>query len=92
MAELRERGHDAVTVGTALAKGEPDTRVARHARKTGRVLVTTDRDFLDPELNTGLRVVLVSGDNTDGDEIARKIDELAALAAGPDELKRVTWV
>jgi hypothetical protein len=61
-------------------------------RRLHAVLVTTDRDFLDPELNAGLRVLLVSADDASGDEIATKADELADLAGSPKNLTRVTWV
>lgn len=91
-AVLADRGHDAVTVETAIGKGKPDARVARYARESDRVLVTTDRDFLDSELNAGLRVLLVSADDADGDAIAEKADELAGLTETPNALKRVTWV
>jgi predicted nuclease of predicted toxin-antitoxin system len=89
---LTDRGHDAVTVEAAIGKGKPDARVARCARETDRVLITTDRDFLDAELNAELRVLLVSADDADGDEVAKKADELANLAETPDDLKRVTWL
>jgi predicted nuclease of predicted toxin-antitoxin system len=89
---LTVRGHDAVTVEAALGKGKPDARVAQCALEMNRVLITTDRDFLDSAVNAGLRVLLVGADDADGDEIAEKADELAHLAENPDNLKRVTWL
>jgi predicted nuclease of predicted toxin-antitoxin system len=54
-----------VTVEGTVGKGTPDLSVGQFARDEDRVLVTTDRDFLDPELSGGLRVLLVADDRSE---------------------------
>ena len=90
--ELVDRGFDAVTVEATIGKGKLDPRVAQFARNENRVLITTDRDFLDPELSAGLHVLLVAADNATGHEITEKAAELARMADKPDDLKRITWI
>lgn len=90
--ELANRGHDAVTVEAALGAGAADARVASFASDENRVFITTDRDFLDPELRAGFRTLLVANSDADGHEIARKTDQLARLANDPAELRPITWI
>lgn len=90
--ELVERGHDALPVETALGRGTSDDRVARFARDEDRVLITTDRDFLDPEVHVGIRVLLVVDSDAKGRGVAGKADELAGLADDSIHLKNVTWI
>lgn len=45
----RNRGHDAVHVEETLGKGTDDEVIAEYARNEDYVVVTNDRDFLDPE-------------------------------------------
>jgi uncharacterized protein with PIN domain len=56
----RNRGHDAVHVEETLGKGTDDEEIAEYARNEDYVVVTNDRDFLDPERNRGLTVLLVA--------------------------------
>lgn len=79
-------------LGATIGKGEPDPAVASFARSEDRVLVTTDRGFLDPELGTGLRVLLVASDDATGEEIARRAGLPARAADDPQDLKRITWI
>ena len=46
-AFLRELGHDAVGVHDEGLVGEDDDCIFRHAKKTGRTLLTYNADFVD---------------------------------------------
>lgn len=83
---------NAVLVAATLGKGTSDRRIAEFVRTENRLLVTTDRDFLDPELHADIRILLVADDSAAGDEIAERATELARLADTPNDLERVTWV
>jgi predicted nuclease of predicted toxin-antitoxin system len=45
--DLRQAGHDALTVGDQHLAGQPDIRVADVCRAEGRAVVTLDLDFSD---------------------------------------------
>lgn len=45
--ELRQAGHDAMTVVDQQLAGQPDVRVAQVCQAEGRALVTLDLDFSD---------------------------------------------
>jgi predicted nuclease of predicted toxin-antitoxin system len=45
--DLRQAGHDAVTVANQQLAGQPDVRVADACRAEGRAVVTLDLDFSD---------------------------------------------
>jgi predicted nuclease of predicted toxin-antitoxin system len=45
--EVRQAGHDAVTVGDQQLAGQPDARVADIYQAEGRALLTLDLDFAD---------------------------------------------
>jgi predicted nuclease of predicted toxin-antitoxin system len=45
--DLRQAGHDAVTVAGQQLAGQPDIRVADACRAEGRAVVTLDLDFSD---------------------------------------------
>src|SRR5437016_11834266 len=45
--DLRQAGHDAVTVADQHLVGQPDVRVADVCRAEGRAVVTLDLDFSD---------------------------------------------
>lgn len=92
VAELIDRGFDAVSVRTALGKGTPDPAVAAYANRESRILITADRDFLDPDLRDGIRVFMVADATARGDAIAERIMELVGLARGPADLQPVTWI
>ena len=89
---LRTRGYDAVAIEEAAGKGAKDPDIRTHAAETDRVLVTTDRDFLDPERNRDIAVLLVPSAQLDGDEVARRVSEVIEHADGPDALGRVVWL
>ncbi|SRR5579885_185672 len=45
--DLRQAGHDALTVADEKLAGQPDVRVADVCRAEGRAVVTLDLDFAD---------------------------------------------
>lgn len=45
--DLRQAGHDAMTVADQHLAGQPDVRVADVCKAEGRVVVTLDLDFAD---------------------------------------------
>ena len=45
--DLRQAGHDAVTVADQHLAGQPDVRIADVCRAEGRAVVTLDLDFSD---------------------------------------------
>jgi predicted nuclease of predicted toxin-antitoxin system len=45
--DLRQAGHDAMTVADQQLAGQPDVRVAEVCRTEGRALLTLDLDFSD---------------------------------------------
>jgi predicted nuclease of predicted toxin-antitoxin system len=45
--DLRQAGHDALTVANQQLAGQPDVRVAHVCRAEGRALLTLDLDFSD---------------------------------------------
>jgi predicted nuclease of predicted toxin-antitoxin system len=89
---LRNRGHDAVHVEETLGKGTSDELIAEYARDEGYVVLTNDRDFLDPERNRELTVLLVAPEGMRPNRIAEQVDTLAELAQNPSDLGRVTWI
>jgi predicted nuclease of predicted toxin-antitoxin system len=46
---LRNRGHDATHVEETLGKETADEAIAEYARDEVYLILTNDRDFLDPE-------------------------------------------
>jgi predicted nuclease of predicted toxin-antitoxin system len=89
---LRTRGYDAVAIEETTGKGTLDPNVRAHAAETDRVLVTTDRDFLEPERNRNITVLLTPSAQLDGDEVARRVLEVIEHANGPDALGQVVWL
>lgn len=90
--ELADRGVEAVTVADALQKGEPDASVVEFAKREHRILITADREFLDPAHRHDIQVFMVADNRTSGAALAERVAELVALAADPDDLKPVTWI
>ena len=91
-SELEKRGYDAVTVTDSVGEGSLDPEIADYAIDTNRLLITTDRDFLDGEQYPDIQVLLVTDSSAVGYVIADQVDELAQLAADPSELRRITWI
>jgi predicted nuclease of predicted toxin-antitoxin system len=89
---LRTHGYDAVAIEEAMNKGTQDADVRTHAAETDRILVTTDRDFLDPERNRGIAILLVPSAQLPGEEVARRVLEVIEHADEPDALGRVVWL
>lgn len=89
---LRTRGFDVETVPEAVGKGAQDTDVAELARETGRVLLTADRDFLEPELNYGLTVLMVPTGELPAPEIARRVQQVATWVDSPAQLDRTLYL
>ncbi len=46
-AFLRNLGYDVETAQEAALSAAPDSRIAKHAKKTGRVIITFNYDFAD---------------------------------------------
>lgn len=90
--ELEARGLEAQNVSDVIDKGHPDPKVAECARREDRILVTTDRDFLDPELRGEIRVFMVSDASATGHEIAERVSEIVCIADSPRDLRLVTWI
>lgn len=89
---LQRRGHDALHVQRDVGKGATDSDIAAYAREHGRVVLTNDRDFLDPERSRGLTVLMVPDNEVTATEIVETVDELATHVPDPAELGRVTWL
>lgn len=75
-SELEVHGHNASTISETIGDGSSDPAVAHHANDTNRILLTTDRDFLDADRYPDLQVFLVTDSEAQAHEIANKIDEL----------------
>lgn len=88
---LRTHGHEAVTVSEALELGARDPEIAAYARANESVVVTNDRDFLDPELKAGIPVLMVGSDDR-ASEIVEGIDTVLSHAERRDDLPPVLWL
>lgn len=92
VSALRERGFDAVSVIDAVGEGATDPAVWEYARDSHRILVTTDRDFLDRRQYEVIRVIMVADTAAKGNDIADRIEKLVEFANQPTDLRQVTWI
>ena len=92
--ELRQRGHDAVTVRELQMEQASDERLLIEARRADRILITRDKGFgaltfLREVLSTG--VILLRLTPTTAESVHRELDLLFAQHA-EDELKHLFCV
>jgi predicted nuclease of predicted toxin-antitoxin system len=80
--DLRQAGHDALTVADQQLAGQPDVRVAEVCRMEGRALLTLDLDFSDirvfpPSVYAGIIVLRPSVQTVKN--IRRLVGQVVAL-------------
>lgn len=91
-AVLRDRGHDAVSVPEALDEGAADARVIEHARENGRLVLTHDSHYLDPERRGEVGVLYAPDNELGPGELADRIDQLKRYVPDQADLPGVTYL
>jgi predicted nuclease of predicted toxin-antitoxin system len=81
---LRNEGFNVETTREAGLDGQDDSSVFAHARRTGRVLVTHDRDFLDNRafpLRPGPGVAILTGGDGNREQLWRSLVYLCRMGS-----------
>jgi predicted nuclease of predicted toxin-antitoxin system len=74
MRYLEKRGHDIEMVVNVLGPGSADDEIVRHAADTGRLVLTSDPDFLSRDPPT----LFLENDKLSAFEVAEIVDAVAA--------------
>jgi len=89
---LEEDGHDTVYAPEVLGKGASDPEIATHARKNGRVVLTNDKDFLDTNRFSEVKVLYYSYNEASAHEISEAVNEVAEHVPDQSQLPRTVWL